>query len=285
MHKNFSIVALALTAAAGHAAAQDLVYGVTDNQTLITWNSNAPGTVLSGMALTGFAANETVQGIDFRPATSKLYALGSFSNLYRINTNTGMASLVGAGSFAPALNGSSFGFDFNPVIDRIRVVSEVDQNLVLNPNTGTATSVTPLFFAAGDANEGVNPNVVGSAYTNSFAGATSTQLYGVDTNLDILITQANSAGTLNTVGSLGFDVNDSLTIDISENANTAYMAIQNFTIARSTFWTIDLTTGQATIIGEIGGGARITAMAVIPSPAAASLLLGAGAMGAARRRR
>jgi hypothetical protein len=285
MHKNFSIVALALTAVAGHAAAQDLVYGVTDNQTLITWNSNAPGTVLSGMALTGFAANETVQGIDFRPATSELYALGSFSNLYRINTNTGMASLVGAGSFAPALNGSSFGFDFNPVIDRIRVVSEVDQNLVLNPNTGTATSVTPLFFAAGDANEGVNPNVVGSAYTNSFAGATSTQLYGVDTNLDILITQANSAGTLNTVGSLGFDVNDSLTIDISENANTAYMAIQNFTIARSTFWTIDLTTGQATIIGEIGGGARITAMAVIPSPAAASLLLGAGAMGAARRRR
>lgn len=285
MHKNMSIAVAILTAAAGHAAAQDLIYGVTDNQTLITWNSNAPGTVLSGMALTGFAANETVQGIDFRPATGELYALGSFSNLYRINTNTGMASLVGAGSFTPALNGSSFGFDFNPVIDRIRVVSEVDQNLVLNPNTGTATSVTPLFFAAGDANEGVNPNVVGSAYTNSFAGATSTQLYGVDTNLDVLVTQANSAGTLNTVGSLGFDVNDSLTFDISENANTAYMTIQNFTIARSTFWTIDLATGQATIIGEIGGGARITAMAVIPSPAAASLLLGAGAMGAFRRRR
>ena len=285
MHKNMSIAVAVLTAAAGHAAAQDLIYGVTDNQTLITWNSNAPGTVLSGMALTGFAANETVQGIDFRPATGELYALGSFSNLYRINTNTGMASLVGAGSFTPALNGSSFGFDFNPVIDRIRVVSEVDQNLVLNPNTGTATSVTPLFFAAGDANEGVNPNVVGSAYTNSFAGATSTQLYGVDTNLDVLVTQANSAGTLNTVGSLGFDVNDSLTFDISENANTAYMTIQNFTIARSTFWTIDLATGQATIIGEIGGGARITAMAVIPSPAAASLLLGAGAMGAFRRRR
>lgn len=274
-----------LIAVSGLSSAQDVVYAVTSNQTLISFNANQPSTILSGVAISGLAQNERIHGIDFRPATGELYALGSFSNLYRLNLNTGMVSQVGAGSFAPALNGSSFGFDFNPTIDRIRVVSEADQNLVLNPNDGSATQVTPLFYAAGDPNAGVNPNVVGSAYTNNFLGATTSQLFGVDTNLDMLVKQANSAGTLETVGGLGFDVNDTLSFDISGATGIAYMTIQDTLLSRSTFWTVNLNTGQAMMVGEIGGGSLITGMAVIPSPAAASVLLGAGLLGANRRRR
>lgn len=276
-----TILAGVLVAFNGAASGED-VYAITASQTLVTFDSQNASTIDSGVAISGLAQNEQIRGIDFRPADGRLYALGSFSNLYTIDTATGAASLVGSG-FSPALNGSSFGFDFNPVIDRIRVVSDADQNLVLNPNDGTGTQVTDLFYQGGDPNEGVNPNIVGSAYTNSFFGATSTQLYGIDAGLDILVTQANSAGTLATVGSLGVDVNDTLSFEISGATGLAYASVQADDLSRSTFWQIDLTDGSATALGEIGGGALITSIAVIPAPPSVGLL--AGLLVCSRRRR
>lgn len=273
----------AVLAAAGVASAQPLVYGVT-NGTLISWKANAPGMILSGQAIGGLASNETVRGIDFRPATGQLFALGSFNNLYTLNVSTGAVTLVGAGNFTPGLNGAAFGFDFNPTIDRIRVVSDADQNLVLNPNDGTATGATPLFYNAGDPNFGKDPNVVGSAYTNSFAGATTTQLFGIDTGLDVLVKQANSAGTLDTVGSLGANITTLVGFDIFGANNVAYAASQDIGGAASTFWKINLNTGAATAIGEIGGGILVTATAVVPTPGAAAML-GIGGLLMARRRR
>ncbi len=273
-----------VVAAIAAPALAEPVFGVTENSTLISWDSGAPGTINTGVAISGLQQNEQVRGIDFRPADGGLYALGSFNNLYRLNANTGAASLVGAGSFSPGMNGSAFGFDFNPVIDRIRVVSDANQNLVLNPNDGTSTQVTSLFYNTGDVNEGLDPNVVGSAYTNSFAGATSTQLYGIDTGLDVLVRQANSAGTLDTVGSLGVDLNDVLGFDISSASGVAYASVQNELLSRSTFWTIDLNTGEASMIGELGGGALVTSIAVVPAPAGVAVL-GLGGLLAARRRR
>lgn len=288
--KNNQIVKLAAGTAIGiplvcaPTTNAEQVYGVTLNQTLVTWDSATPSNVTFGAAINGLATNEELRGIDFRPATGQLYALGSFNNLYTVNTMTGVATLVGAGGFSPGLNGSSFGFDFNPTIDRIRVVSETNQNLVLNPNDGTSTQVTSLFYGAGDPNFGVDPNVVGSAYTNSFAGAMSTQLYGIDTGLDILVTQANSAGTLATVGSLGADLGDILTFDISGGTGVAYAAVLDEASSQSTFWTINLMTGAASPLGAIGGGAIITSMAVVPSPASSALLM-VGGICASRRRR
>lgn len=273
-----------VVAAIAAPALAEPVFGVTENSTLISWDSATPGMINSGVSISGLQQNEQVRGIDFRPADGGLYALGSFNNLYRLNANTGAASLVGAGSFSPGMNGSAFGFDFNPVIDRIRVVSDANQNLVLNPNDGTSTQVTSLFYNTGDVNEGLDPNVVGSAYTNSFAGATSTQLYGIDTGLDVLVRQANSAGTLDTVGSLGVDLNDVLGFDISSASGVAYASVQNELLSRSTFWTIDLNTGEASMIGELGGGALVTSIAVVPAPAGVAAL-GLGGLLAARRRR
>lgn len=275
----------ALAASLGAAAnAGEIVYGVTENQTLVSFDSTTPNTIISGVSIWGMAANERVRGMDFRPATNELYALGSFSKLYKINAMTGMATQVGSGSFADTLNGSSFGFDFNPVIDRIRVVSEADQNLVLNPDTATSTNATALFYGMGDMNEGMNPNVVGSAYTNSKKGATSTQLYGIDTGLDVLVKQANSAGTLTTVGSLGVDLNDQVGFDISGLSGIAYASVQDASLGQSTFWKIDLNTGAATMIGAIGGGSQVGCITVVPAPGAAAALAGAGVLALRRRR-
>lgn len=267
-----AVLATALCHGAAHA---ETIYGITDSQFLVTWESSAPGTLLSGTPVSGLQPNEVVIGIDFRPATGQLYALGSTSRLYTLDTSTGAVSQVGSSPFSPPINGSSFGFDFNPVIDRIRLDSDVNKNYVLNPNDGSATEVTDLFYGPGDVNEGNDPNVVHAAYTNSFAGASSTQLYGVDTGLDILVTQANSAGTLGTVGPIGTDVTPVGGFDISGATGIGYMAIEDATTSRTTFWTVDLGTGLGSPLGEVGGGNVITALAVspIPEPTSACLVL------------
>lgn len=278
------LLTLATACLVGEARAE-LVYGITQQQFLVSWDSGTPGTIQTGIAVQGLQPNEQVMGIDFRPSTSELYALGSFSRLYKIDPATGKATEVGSGPFSPLLNGSSFGFDFNPTVDRIRVVSNADQNLRLHPDTGLVVSVDgDLEYAVGDVNFGKNPNVNSAGYTNSFPGATSTTLYVVDTGLDVLATQIPpNDGVLNTIGALGTDITDLGGFDISGVTGTAYMAAQQSSLSKSTFWTIDLATGQATLVGEIGGGTIITAMAVVPE-ASGVMLIAVGLAGLVVRR-
>jgi hypothetical protein len=136
--------------------------------------------------ITGLQPNERILGIDFRPATGELYGLGSSSRLYVIDTFSAEATQVGS-PFAVALSGTSFGFDFNPTVDRIRVVSNTEQNFRLNPNTGAIVDsdlVAPGLQLDGNLKyaNGANPNVAGSAYTNSDNDPTTgTVLYNIDT--------------------------------------------------------------------------------------------------------
>ena len=245
------------------------VYGVTTANNLVRFNSSRPGTILSTVAITGLQGGESVRGIDFRPATGQLFGLGSNSRVYRIDTVTGVATFVGA--LTTTLSGTDFGFDFNPVPDRIRITSDADQNLRANPNDGTNVVDGVLAYAAGDPNTGQNPNVVASAYTNSFAGTTTTTLYDIDSNLNILTTQnPPNAGTLNTVGSLGVDISGEAGFDIAPGVNTALASLQSAGSTTSALFSINLTSGAATVIGPIGGGAVIRDIAIRRSTASGS---------------
>jgi hypothetical protein len=277
---------LGLSSVVSSESSAAIIYGIDDSsgQSLISFDSSAPGSLLSGVAISGLISNETIKGIDFRPATSQLFALGSSSRLYTLNTLTGVATEVPPlGAFIPTLGGSAFGFDFNPVLDRIRVVSNTKKNYVLNPNDGSATGVTDLFFGAADPNFGVNPNVEFSAYTNNQSPApTTTQLYGIDTGLDILVTQANSAGTLGTVGPLGVNVGAVGGFDIAGDDNVAYAAMLPTSTSASNLYSINLVTGAATNLGAIDGGVIVSSMTIapdgyvpggdIPEPASLALL-------------
>jgi hypothetical protein len=265
-------------------ASAELIYGIAavgNATSLLSWDSASPGSINSGSFVSGLQSNETIVGIDFRPATGKLYALGTSSRLYTLDTATGAASAV-AGPFAPPLNGFSFGFDFNPVIDRIRVVAETNTNYVLNPDTGAVQLVaTNLTFGPADPNFGVDPNVVNSAYTNNVVGAVATQLYGIDTALDILVTQANNAGTLGTVGPLGFNATGVGGFDISGSTGIAYAALLPSGSSQSNLYSINLATGTATNLGQIDGGVIITAISVVPAiPEPATLALASMALAA-----
>jgi hypothetical protein len=246
------------------------VFAVTAGATLISFNPGVPGVINSSSAISGLAAGEKIVGIDFRPATGQLFALSSASRVYIINTANGVATPAGA-PFIPALSGQSFGVDFNPVPDRLRVVSDADQNLRLNPNNGAVAGVdTTLAFATGDANAGQNPFVVGAAYTNSFLGATTTTLYGIDHSLNALVTQGSlggspispNTGQLFTVGSLGADPNEVVGFDISSESGAAFASFNTPGGAVTQLYSINLTNGAATLIGAIGGGDIILDIAI-----------------------
>lgn len=260
--------------AIGGEASALAIYGLTTTNSLVLFDSAAPGAVNSSVSVSGLNAGQSLLGIDFRPADGQLYGVSSDSRIYTINTSSGLASVIGAaGAFT--LSGTSFGFDFNPTVDRIRVTSNTEQNLRLNPITGgLAATDTNLAYAAADANAAANPNVVGSAYTNSFLGATTTTLFDIDSTLDILTTQnPPNNGTLNTVGSLGFNTSDQVGFDIFFFGNQAFASLTT-PGAGSSLFNINLTTGAASAIGAIGNGLVISDIAIqqVPEPGTLTLL-------------
>jgi hypothetical protein len=142
------------------------------------------------------------------------------------------------------------GVDFDPVTGLLRLVDTFNQNYRVNIDTGEVFLDEELSFAENNGTDDVETSVTGSAYSNAFSGATSTQLYNIEQLQDLLVLQdpANE-GTLETVGELGVDFGDLGGFDIvasSESDNAAYA------ISGSTLYAIDLNTGQASGIGTIG---------------------------------
>jgi len=252
------------------------VFAVTTSDRLISFNSGTPGVINSSRVIGGMARGETVVGIDFRPATGQLYALSSANRLFIINPITANAAPVNIAPFTPALNGVNFGVDFNPVPDRVRVVSDAGQNLRLNPNNGAAVVDGALAFAADDANAGQNPGVVGAAYTNSFQGATTTTLFGVNPILGALVRQGSvggspvspNTGQTFTVGSLGVPTIGLVGFDIASPSNAAFASLTAPGADQSQLFTVNLTTGAGTLVGAIGVNEPIRALAIGVSRAA-----------------
>jgi hypothetical protein len=241
----FALTAATSLAVPGAASAAEAFYGVTQDNRLVTFQSDNVTNVEPSHAITGLPGGENIVGLDVRPLDGQLYALGKTSRLYVINPRTGAARQVGATPFIPALVGASFGFDFNPTVDRIRVTSDAEQNLRLNPDNGTVAGVdTNLAYAPGDPGAGTNPSVAASGYTNSFAGATSTTLYDIDNARHALVIQnPPNDGTLTTVGALGTN-NNAVAFDIGDG-NVGY-AVLNGEQNRQNLYRVDLSNGHAT---------------------------------------
>jgi hypothetical protein len=237
-----------------HADAEPAV-AITANNRLLNFDTEAPENITIDVPITGLAAGDFFLGIDFRPADRSLYGLANGGALYRINVATGAATRVTVLSPDPSdssapftgLSGNSFGIDFNPVVDRLRVVSDTEQNLRINPTTGGVITDNPL-------NPG-DPSVTGAAYSNNFAGATTTTLYVIDSQSNTLAIQnPPNNGSLSTVGPLGGDAPQIVGFDISPNSGIAYASA--LIVGSSTLYTIDLATGTATFSGQIGNGSQ-----------------------------
>ena len=222
-------------------------YAIDETNNLLIINFMNVGTPVS-KTITGLQTGETILGIDMRPATGQLYALGSSSRLYVLNTSSGVATAIGTVPFATLLSGTSFGFDFNPTVDRIRCISNTGQNLRLHPETGLISAIDGLF------NPGT-PSVTASAYTNNFAGATTTVLYNIDNVTDKLNKQdPPNNGTQVEVGALGVNVEAVSGFDITSRSGIGYAALK---IAdKSAIYTINLTSGAATKLADLPNSVR-----------------------------
>jgi hypothetical protein len=224
---------------------------------------SAPGPSLKDLVVTKLIAGETLIGIDYRPADGLLYGLGDTNRIYRIDDTTGAAAPVGTG-FTTSIAGNLFGVDFNPVSDRLRIVNDdSDLNLRVDPDSGgIVTTDTPLSYAGGDVNFGVDPQVMACAYTNNVAGALTTTLYGIDTGTNALVIHnPPNNGFLTTVGALTVNPINAQ-FDISAGG-IAYAALHVVGI-NTNLYTIDLTTGTATLVGTLLGGGITRGLAVVP---------------------
>ena len=231
-------------AAAFSSSAQAIPLVATNGANLTRFDSGALGTTTT-VPVTGLQPAETLVAIDFRPADAQIYGIGSTSRIYRLNILTGVATQVGtAGQFT--LNGTAFGTDVNPVSDRIRSVSNTEQNLRLNPIDGTLSATDPALNPAG--------NVVAAAHSNNFVGATETTLFDIDSAAGTLqIQNPPNSGALATVGSLGLgtNLNEAIGFDIAGENGVAYATITTGGISR--LYSVNLTTGAATLASSNGG--------------------------------
>lgn len=269
---SFAFATLASTAQA------TVIYSLADNgASLISFDSSTPAAVTT----VGISGVAFLDGLDFRPADGLLYGYeqGTSDNIYRVDRTTGMATLVST-STAPVTT-ARLGIDFNPVPDRLRVVTQNDENRRINVDTGAAIIDGMLAYAAGDPNDGVNPNIIDAAYTNHDNNPlTLTTLYYIDFILDALITTTNpNGGFLNTVGGgLGFDTNFFTGFDIFTDSFGVNTAFASLTVGGTPgLYTIDLATGAASLVGAISASNLYgLAVAPIPEPSSLALLAAAG---------
>ena len=242
--------------------------GLTTSNRLIQFDSATPTAITNNVPVTGLATGEDLVSIDTRPSNGLVYGLTNMNRLYTLNPNSGVATSVGAAAALP-LTGSRNEIDFNPTVDRLRVVSNSDQNFRINPNNGAlATNDTALAFAAGDVDVRRDPNVIGAAYDRNFQGSTLTTLFGIDHLRNTLVriggvdglpnpSGSPNGGQVTTVGSLGFNTDNRLGFDIDDDG-TAFGAMNR------RLYTINLTTGLATLVGKIGAGATLDSLTALP---------------------
>ncbi|TGE23036.1 DUF4394 domain-containing protein [Hymenobacter metallicola] len=280
---SFRTALLGLTALAfsiGTAQAQT-VYGLssvegTTAASLVSFNLGGLNTstatpVSTRITITGITSGQTLVGLDSRPNTGELFALGynattQQAQLYIINRTSAAATAVGS---ALTLNLGTdlkrIGFDFNPTVDRIRVTSSNRNNYRLNPVNGTlAATDGTLAYATTDVNANQTPSVGSSAYTNSYIGASATTLYNIDEQNNRLVTQVPpNNGTLNTVGSINISFSGLLTysdLDIRFNPttalNNAVLSVTDPSVANleTRLFSLDLANGATTLVGRLNTG-------------------------------
>src|SRR5262245_37700109 len=250
------------------------VWALDASNKLLNFRAAGTDKISAPKAVTGLQAGDKLVGIDYRPANGQLYALGvsgATGRIYTINPLTGAASAVGTGFTMPQSPGASagkdYGFDFNPTVDRIRVVADSRDNFRVHPDTGAA--VIPADFA-------ITPGAVitGVAYDRNFGGSKVTTLYAIDPNADQLVTiggidssPSPNGGVTRVVGPLGVNAANEVGFDITVGAEGS--AYASLTVnGKPGFYTIDLKSGAATLVGTIGnGGVGIRDIAAAPAGA------------------
>ncbi|MEM1374467.1 MAG: DUF4394 domain-containing protein [Pseudomonadota bacterium] len=262
-----AFAALATSATAmGHAGIQGYALA-NDGMTLVTMASIAAPGDLQTVEL-----SEPLSAIAYRPVTGDLLGIAD-GKVVTIDPATGaMTDLMAEFAEGATLGEGAVAFDFNNAIDAVRAVSATGANLVYFPEgfgdgddrAGSVLRFTDTFYADGDTNAGQTPEVFANAYTNAVAGmkAASTAQYAFDSQTNALVTLANNAGELATVGfatvdgatvnlvpSGGFDI-----VSPEEGTDLAFAILQFDGADSAGLYQVDLASGALTPLADLGMG-------------------------------
>lgn len=265
----FTLAALSLAAPAlsmGHAGTKGYALA-EDGNTLVTMADIAT----PGEAQT-YALETPLRAIAYRPVTGQLIGYTD-GTLYEIDPMSGALTDLGATFMEDAVIGEgALAFDFNNQIDAVRAVGADGSNLVYFPDgfgdaderANSVRRFTDAFYVDGDTSAGAEPLIFANAYTNAISGATaeSTAQYALDARANALVTLANNAGELTTVGMLtvdggAVDVIDAGGFDIvspAEGTDMAYAILQIDGDDSAGLYMIDLGSGALTNLGNLSMG-------------------------------
>lgn len=260
--------------------------------TLFRFDTATPQTIQATTAITGLIAGDTIIGTDFRPSNGQFYGVGvndaaNSLQVYTINPFTGAATAVfGPIQLVDNIGGAaSWGVDFNPVSDRIRVVNDLASdgaggnanNIRLHPDTGALVAVDADLDFTALPNGNADAPEVAVAYMNSELNPTppaTTQLFGIISGGDALVTNGGAGPDFNdltSIGALGVTLSsNNAGLDIVGTTDSAFAVLQ---VGGATgFYTMNLTTGAATLVNTIGDGTPVIAdVSIAPALGAATV--------------
>ena len=272
--KPLLIIGIVLSAFASAEVKAVQIYGLTETNDLVSFDTDTPGNLTSVGPIRG----AEIVDLDFSPTNGLLYGISSNGNLYFLDVNTADATL--AVSPLTALDHIT-DFDFNPATDRVRVFGKTDRNYSLTPDASAISAPqtgTPGTVVDYGRFTNQSYDLVASAYTNNVNNAASTTLYSIDTSTDgLVIHNGNPAlNSVNVVGLLGVNLVTSVGLDIGANGIAYLNQGENL-------YTVNLDTGHATSIGAVPTNLASIAV-VVPEPSSFMLAL-LPALGLLLRRR
>jgi hypothetical protein len=265
-----------LLALAAHVYAVPMAGLAGGGTRLVFFDTASPGTIVVNRAVLGLGPNEILAGIDTRPFTGALMGFTSLGRVVNIDGLTGQVTPLSIANNTFA--GTALGMDFNPTVDRMRVVSNANENFRFNPDTGALAATDTALTPAGSK--------VGVAYDRNVPTATLTTMFVIDSGTDTLARQGGvdgnpspNGGVITDIGPLGVNT----TVDVGFDISSAGVALASLTTATGPgLYSINLTTGAATLVGAFPAGilvSDITHIGSFPAPVQAPTLSWLGALG------
>jgi hypothetical protein len=257
---------------AAHAGATTTPYGpqptqlwvLTAANELVRIDAAGPGVPLESVPVTGFAELPPL-AIDSNPDTGDLLlttgtpgGLVGFVRVGALDVVTGVFHSFNAHPQPRSLGNPDPGFSFVPGVGEVATTSEFGA-------TGNYSGMDAQTGEIGRDLTLTEPDLVGLAYTESFAGSPGGVGYAIDAQSDELVRldePGDGSVVATAVGPLGVDTDARVGFDIDATDGTAYASLTVGGVSQ--LYAIDLTTGGATLVGTIADGAPVIGLAVVP---------------------
>ncbi|MFO1491552.1 MAG: DUF4394 domain-containing protein [Kiritimatiellia bacterium] len=261
--KRAVVVAGLFVHALGHA---EPIQGVTLFNDLVSFDSSSPGTLSAPQAIGNLVFPESVQCADFLVDSGEFYVLTNAPGAggpseYRLRLVNLSTEFVGHRIVFHDERGHQHRDGF-PGAGRRWPVHHQQPAQLPGERAGRRSRTVDgnLAYAVGDVSFGVAPNVTAIATAALSAGGTT---YGVDADAGRLVSLApDNSGVLHTVGPLGITLPDFATLcfDISTTSGTAYLGVGDNNTFTTSLYTVNLSTGAATLVGTVGSGVILRGM-------------------------